>query len=74
MDPAIIEKEALLLPEAQRALLADRLIESISPVPPELREAWVREVEERMEAYRIGKISTVDGPQALRDLRSRFAK
>jgi hypothetical protein len=32
MDAIIIEKEALQLPEAERALLADKLLESISRI------------------------------------------
>ncbi len=47
MDAIILEKEALQLPEAQRALLADRLLESISKGSPELQELWTREAESR---------------------------
>lgn len=74
MDMAIIEKEALLLPETQRALLADRLIESLSGMTPELRQTWLHEVDSRMDAFRNGEIPAVDGPQALAELRSRFCK
>jgi len=74
MDAAILEKEALLLPDTERALLVERLMESISPSPSALREAWVREADERMRAFRDGEISAVDGPQAMAALRSRFSK
>jgi len=74
MDAAILEKEALLLPDTERALLVERLMESISPSPSALREAWVREADERMRAFRAGEISAVDGPQAMAELRSRFSK
>jgi len=74
MDAAILEKEALLLPDMERALLVERLMESISPCPSSLREAWVREADERMRAFRDGEISAVDGPQAMAELRSRFSK
>ncbi|MFZ4599846.1 MAG: addiction module protein [Terrimicrobiaceae bacterium] len=74
MDAAILEKEALLLPDTERALLVERLMESISPSPSALREAWVREADERMRAFRAGEISAVDGPQAIAELRSRFSK
>lgn len=72
MDSAIIEKEALLLPDSQRALLADRLLESISVVPIELKEEWIRELDSRMDAYQRGEIEAVDGPAAMAELRSRF--
>ena len=72
MDEAIIEKEALQLPEAQRALLADRLIASISRTSKELREAWVREADGRMNAFREGKLEAMDGPQAMAEIRARL--
>ncbi len=72
MDPVIIETQALRLPESQRALLADRLLGSISGIAPETMEAWVREADDRMKAFRDGKLATVDGPQALAELRRRF--
>ncbi len=74
MDAAIIEEEALRLPDFRRALLADRLIQSISPIPSELREAWIKEADDRMDAFRKGRLSAVDGPQALADLHHRFSR
>lgn len=74
MEAALVEKEAMRLSEAERALLADRLMESLSLTPEPLRNAWVREAEARMQAYREGKIEAVDGPTAMSQLRSRFAQ
>jgi hypothetical protein len=75
MNAAIIEKEALLLPEADRARLADRLLASIAPdsETDALRQQWIRESEDRMDAYLHGKLDAVDGPQAMAMLRKRFA-
>jgi hypothetical protein len=39
MDAVILEKEALMLPDTERAMLVERLLESISPCPSPLREA-----------------------------------
>ena len=72
-DAAVIEKEAMQLSEAQRAVLAERLLESISPTPKPIQEAWIREANDRMRAYRSGEISAVDGPEAIAKLRDRFA-
>jgi putative addiction module component (TIGR02574 family) len=69
MDAATLEKEALLLPDTERTLLVERLMESISPSPSTLREAWVREADERMRAFRDGEISAVEDPQAMEELR-----
>ncbi len=74
IDTAIIEKQAMQLPDADRALLADHLIESLSRVPAALKNAWVEEAESRMSAYRHGEITAIDGSKALAELRSRFAR
>jgi putative addiction module component (TIGR02574 family) len=74
IDAAIIEKQAMQLPEGDRALLADRLIESLSRVPAMLKDAWVAESDSRMAAYRNGDIAAVDGPKAMAELRLRCAK
>ena len=68
----MIEKEALFLPDAERALLADRLIESLSCTPPELKASWIRESSERMDAFHRGEIEAVDGPSAIAELKKRF--
>lgn len=74
IDAAIIEKEAMQLPDTQRALLAERLLESISPTSKNLQAAWVRESDDRLSSYRNGEIPAVDGPQAMAELRERFAR
>ena len=74
MDAAIIEKEALQLSEAERAIIADRLLSSLSPIPEDLKSSWVREADERMTAYRAGEITAVDGPEEMAKLKKRVAK
>ena len=74
MDLAIIEKEALQLPDTERALLADRLLCSLSQLPERLKDGWIQEADERLQAFREGKINAVDGPEAMANLKARFAK
>jgi putative addiction module component (TIGR02574 family) len=74
IDAAVIEKEAMELSDVQRAVLAERLLESISPTSKDIHEAWIKEAEDRMSAYRDGKISIVDGPLAIAELRERFSR
>lgn len=74
MEAVIIEKEALRLSDGERAVLADRLLESLSRRPPSLDEAWLREADERMAAWREGKIEAVSGPEALAELRREFGR
>ena len=74
MDAAILEKEALQLPEIARALLADRLLESISHKPAGLEAAWIREADSRMDAFEEGRITAVAGPEAMAELRACFPR
>ena len=74
MDAAIIENNALKLDEFQRALLADRLLDSIIPISKNLSESWIEESENRMKAYQSGDLSAVDGPQAMAELKGRYGK
>ena len=74
MEAVIIEEEALRLPEIERAVLADRLLASLSRRPAELEAAWLREADSRMEALRDGKIETVSGPEAMADLHKMFPR
>lgn len=74
MNAAILEKEALLLPDNERALLVDRLIESLSRASPRLEDAWLREVDSRYEAFCNGEIKAVDGSVGMAKLRAKFPR
>jgi hypothetical protein len=74
MDAAIIEKEALLLPEGQRVELAIRLLESLNPIEPELIQAWVNEADSRMEDLSERRMIALGGPETMAELRARFRK
>lgn len=74
MEAVIIEKEALRLSDGERAVLADRLLESLSRRPADLDDAWLREADERMEAFRQGRIEAISGPEALAELRREFRR
>jgi len=74
MDTAIIESEALKMSECHRAVLADRLLESLERLPGSLTAAWTDEVNSRMAAYKDGHIQSVDGLDALEKLRAKLTK
>lgn len=61
MEAVIIEKEALQLPDRERAVLADHLLDSISQKPVGLDDAWQREADARMKAFHEGHIVAVAG-------------
>jgi hypothetical protein len=59
----------------QRATLIDTLRETFDEERIEEIEAkWAVESEERIDAIERGELQTVDGPSALRDLRSCLRK
>jgi putative addiction module component (TIGR02574 family) len=73
MDEKILEREAMKLPVRERALLADALLESLDDdAARNVQLAWAAEAEDRIEAYRRGDLSAIDGPSSLKELRSRY--
>ncbi len=74
MEAVIIEKEALQLSDCERAVLADRLLASLSRKPAGLDDSWLREADDRMKAYHEGAIKAVNGPEALAKLRRDFPR
>lgn len=74
MEAVIIEKEALQLSDCERAVLADRLLASLSRKPDGLDDSWLREADDRMKAFHEGKIEAVAGPEALAELRRDFPR
>jgi putative addiction module component (TIGR02574 family) len=55
-----ILKDALALPAQERAALLERLLVSFQSAPaPNLDELWIREAEERLEAYNRGELKAV---------------
>lgn len=74
MEAIMLEKEALLLPDCERAVLADRLLASLSRKPAGLDDAWLREADDRMKAFHEGRIVAVAGPESLAELRRDFLR
>jgi putative addiction module component (TIGR02574 family) len=73
MESAVIEKEALQLPVSERALLADRLLQSLGGEKDDVLQAWADEAEHRLDAFHAGRMEALDGPDVLRTLRSKLA-
>lgn len=60
MSTQAIFNAALALPEADRAVLAERLLESLSPEPDELSdEEWLAELERRSADFERGTAEAV---------------
>jgi Putative addiction module component len=63
MKAAIIEKEALQLSDSERAVLADRLLESLSPRPNGLDAAWIRKADSSWKWIGCGRTFGRDLPE-----------
>lgn len=65
-----IAEEALSLPSEARALLADRLVESLDPLEDGyIRQLWADEARARRDSVRNGVIKTIPGREALERVR-----
>jgi putative addiction module component (TIGR02574 family) len=66
-----IAAEALSLPSEARALLADRLVESLDPAEDGVvGQLWAIEATRRLEDVRSGRVQTIPGDEALARVRS----
>ncbi|QTN32588.1 addiction module protein [Akkermansiaceae bacterium] len=74
MEAILIEKEAMVLPEAERAVLAERLLVSLESKRIVFQEEWLDEAKARFEAYQAGRIQAVDGGETLAAIRTALGK
>jgi putative addiction module component (TIGR02574 family) len=70
-----LAEEALALPSEARALLADRLAESLDPADDEhFRKVWAAEALRRRDEVREGRVQTIPGDEALARIRQKFSR
>jgi putative addiction module component (TIGR02574 family) len=70
-----IRERIVYLSSGERAKLIDVLWESLDEACVEETEAkWAAESEDRIDAVDRGTLETIDGPTALRDLRSSLTR
>jgi hypothetical protein len=70
-----IADEALALPSEARALLADRLVESLDPAEDGyIRQLWMREARRRVDEVRRGEVQTVSAEIAFAEVRQAIAR
>ena len=75
MSLASIQEEISRLNSTERAMLIDLLWESLDERRvKEIEAKWAAESEERIDAVDRGELPTIDGPSALRELRSSLKK
>ena len=70
-----VAEEALALPSEARALLADRLVESLDPAEDGyIRQLWVAEARRRRDDIRSGRVKTIPSDEALAQVKRAVAK
>ena len=70
-----IADEALALPSEARALLADRLVESLDPAEDGyIRQLWMREARRRVDEVRRGEVKTIPADEAFGQVRQAIAR
>jgi hypothetical protein len=75
MSLASIQDEISSLTSTERAMLIDILWESLDEARiKEIEAKWATESEDRIDAVDRGELETIDGPFALRELRSSLRK
>jgi putative addiction module component (TIGR02574 family) len=62
------------LPVDEKALLIDRLLDSMYPRQAEIDELWKIEVERRVEEVRSGIVQTIPGEQVFEEINKRFGR
>lgn len=62
--------DALALPPLERALLVDRVLDSLDKADPKVDAAWSSECEARIDAYERGELRAVPLHDALARFRS----
>ena len=70
-----VAEEALALPSEARALLADRLVESLDPAEDGyIRQLWVAEARRRRDDVRSGRVKTIPSDEAVAQVKRAVAK
>lgn len=73
IDLKTFEAEALTLPTAQRAILAQHLLSSLDEVGEQENERiWLEEAGKRYEAYKTGAMPARNAFEALADMRGKL--
>jgi hypothetical protein len=71
-NTAKVVNDALSLPPRSRARLANKLLQSLDePRQREIDKLWVKESEDRIDAFERGEIKIISGKEVFRKLRTK---
>jgi len=62
------------LPIDERALLIDRLLDSMYPHQKKIDDLWHIEAERRVEDVRLGNVEAIPGEEVFEEIEKRFGK
>jgi putative addiction module component (TIGR02574 family) len=65
---------AVSLPIEDKALLVDRVLDSMYPHQSEIDELWKAEAERRVEEIRTGAVKPIPGNEVLAEINERFGQ
>lgn len=69
MDSSVLAKEALKLSPLERAQIIDALWQSLDPGDQAIVDkAWLQESQDRLRAFREGKLAAQEGEETLRSI------
>ena len=72
---AKIADQALALPCDERIALVDQLLASLnSPGSAELEQAWIDEIENRIDQIDQGTVELIPGDEVMAEMRKRFGR
>ena len=74
-EASAILKKALALPPEARAAIADSLLESLEPSPPDegAEQAWAEEIKRRVEDIDFGRVQLIPYEEVRRRLMARLS-
>lgn len=67
LDTRQIREHALRLPAAERAALAEILLESLDQSDPHIDELWATEAESRIAAFEAGEMEAIPAEDVFRE-------
>jgi len=71
MDSTILAKEILQLAPFEKAQMIDALWQSLDPAEQQsIDRAWLAESQDRLKAFRAGKLEALEGEPALQAIES----
>ncbi|MGM0540023.1 MAG: addiction module protein [Thermodesulfobacteriota bacterium] len=71
MESVVLEKEAMKLSALERALLADRLLQTLEDDHASPIRAWAEVAEQRLDKFQSGKMDSIDCMEFIDSLRKR---